>query len=205
MTENSTDAVCEVNSRIVLDPADPKKKELSDFGNGIVTLLQSPKARGNNYLVATLDDLLGAVYALILSQCTVHPFVARSGPIEIQAVLKRAEDVAQGTIRTSGNWLAGFHFNSALFRIAATYHRGLKVVSQREKSDLKKAALLKLVKPAFPNWEHGYLDDIWDEVNHLKHAAGGVFNSRTIKREGANAAIAELLHLFNLWVDADHH
>jgi len=57
-------------------------------------------------------------------------------------------------VRTSGNWLAGFHFNSALFRIAATYHRGLKVVSGKETSDLQKGELLKIVEPAFPSWQH---------------------------------------------------
>jgi hypothetical protein len=60
------------------------------------------------------------------------------------------------------------------------------------------------VKQAFPTWEHQRLDDIWDEVNHLKHVAAGVFNSRTIKPEGAKAAIVELLDLFELWVAVGH-
>jgi len=46
--------------------------------------------------------------------------------IEISAAIKRAEDIAAGTLRTSGNWMAGFHFNGALSYNA--YFRGVQVV-----------------------------------------------------------------------------
>lgn len=128
-----------------------------------------------------------------------NDFEERSGQIEVSAVVKRAENVAEGAVRKSGKWLAGFYFNSALFRIAAAYHRGLKVVSGKETCRLYKADLLKYVEPGFPNWQHTNLDRVYDEVNDLKHTAEGLFNSRNISREEARVAVAELLELFELW------
>src|SRR5260370_15693052 len=114
--------------------------------------------------MAELDDFVGAVYAMVFSQSNVHPVKRRSGPIEIHTVIKRAEDVANGTLRISGNWMAGFHFNGALFRIAASYHRGLKVVLKQENSQDKKDRLLAVVMSAFPKWEHMHLDKVHAEV-----------------------------------------
>jgi oligoribonuclease (3'-5' exoribonuclease) len=101
--------------------------------------------------------------------------------------------------------LAGFYFNSALFRIAAAYHRGLKVVSGKETCRLYKPDLLKCVKPEFPEWQHTNLDDVYDEVNDLKHKAEGLFNSRNISRKKAKAAVAELLELLELWSKTQGH
>jgi hypothetical protein len=55
--------------------------------------------------------------------------LARS--IDIAAAQKRAAQIAGGQLRFDGKWMAGFHFNSALFRIAAVYHRILKIVVGR--------------------------------------------------------------------------
>ncbi len=137
-----------------LDLAGPENRDLADYGARILKLLQRPQAQHNNFFMATLDDFLGVLYALIFAKCNNRPFKDRNGPIEVQTIVKRPEHVAKGRVRTSGNWLAGFHFNSALFRIAATYHRGLKVVSGKETSDLQKGELLKIVEPAFPSWRH---------------------------------------------------
>ena len=181
------------NDQIALNLEDPKEKELASYSTRLLTLLRSSQAQHSHYFVATLDDFLGAVYALVLSQCNVHPFAKRSGTIEISTVLKRAEDVSNGTLRTSGNWMAGFHFNGALFRIAASYHRGLKVVAQQETTRKWKHELLPQVERAFPAWKHQSLDDVYDEVNDLKHSAEGKFNFREVDLEGAKAAVEELL------------
>ena len=137
MTESDPAAVS-YDVFLELDLARSENKDLAEYGSRIVALLQSPKTRQNHFLLATLDDFLGVLYALIFAKCNNRPFTDRSGQIEVQTVVKRAEHVANGRVRTSGRWLAGFHFNSALFRIAATYHRGLKIVSEKETSGLKK-------------------------------------------------------------------
>ena len=189
----------ETNVQIILNLEESKDEKLALYGKRLVKLLRSPQAQKSHYFVATLDDFLGAVYSLVLSQCNVHPFEKRSGQIEIDTVVRRAEDVASGKLRTSGNWMAGFHFNGALFRIAASYHRGLKVVAYKETSKDMRHKLLPDVERAFPAWRHKNLDDVYDEVNDLKHTAEGKFNFREVDLEGAKAAVEELLELFELW------
>jgi hypothetical protein len=189
----------ETNVQIILNLKESKDEKLALYGKRLVTLLRSPQAKKSHYFVGTLDDFLGAVYSLVSSQCNVHPFEKRSGQIEIDTVIRRAEDVANGTLRTSGNWMAGFHFNGALFRIAASYHRGLKVVAHKETSKDMRNKLLPDVEKAFPAWKHQNLDEVYDEVNDLKHTAEGKFNFREVDLEGAKAAVEELLELFELW------
>jgi hypothetical protein len=189
----------ETNIQIVLNPKDPKDAELASYGARLLKLLRSSQAQKNHYFIATLDDFLGVVYALVFSQTNVRPFEKRSGQIEIGTVIKRAEDVAKSALRTSGNWMAGFHFNGALFRIAASYHRGLKVVAQKETSRKWKGELLPEVETAFPKWKHQNLDEVYDEVNDLKHTPEGKFGSREVDLKGAKAAIEELLELFERW------
>lgn len=191
----------ETNDQITLKLDDSKDGQLASYGNRILKLLHSCRAQKSHYFVATLDDFLGAVYALVFSQCNVHPFLSRNGPIEIETVIKRAESLANGTVRTSGNWMAGFHFNGALFRIAASYHRGLKVVAKKENARKWKNELLPEVERAFPAWKHQNLDEVYDEVNDLKHTAEGKFNFREVDLAEAKAAVEELLNLFELWCE----
>jgi len=97
------------------------------YAERISTLLKSPVVAKNSDLEACLDDLLGALYALVFAEQA--GFVHRvDRPIEISAVITRAEQVSKGEVRVDGKWIAGFHFNSALYRISATYHRTLKLV-----------------------------------------------------------------------------
>jgi hypothetical protein len=185
-----------------LNLADPENAKLAEYGSRIFKLLQRPKTQANQFLVATLDDFLGVLYALIFAKCKTRPFRSRKTPVEVQVIIKRAQDVAEGRVRTSGNWVSGFHFNSALFRIAATYHRGLKVVAGKEtESDLVRP-LLEIVEPLFPRWQHTDLDKIHTEVNSLKHEGEGLFSERTVDWEQAESAVEELLQLFEFWSDA---
>ena len=48
-----------------LDLKDNKQKRLAGFAARIVKLLEKPSVQKNEPLVAVIDDLLGAVYALI--------------------------------------------------------------------------------------------------------------------------------------------
>jgi hypothetical protein len=187
------------DSPLALDSSDAEDKQLSEYGRRITTLLQSPEAEKNNFLVATLDDFLGVVYALIFAKHNNPPFEDRSGAIEPPVVLKRAREVESRSIRTSGTWLAGFHFNSALFRIAATYHRGLKVVLGKEEKDISRKQLLEKLGPAFQGWKHDELDAVYEEVNHLKHEGKGLSDTRSVTWAQAQASVSELIELFELW------
>jgi hypothetical protein len=125
-----------------LNPEDPTEAALSQCADRIGKLLAAPAIRSNPDLEGSLDDFLGAIYALI--QAKRHDFTDRvARPIEISAVEKRASQIAAGKVRTEGKWVAGFYFNNALFRTAAVYHRILKIVIRKaepaQADQLKKA------------------------------------------------------------------
>ena len=116
-------------------------RDVSLYAERIATLLKSPVVAKNSDLEACLDDLLGALYALVFAKQA--GFVHRvDRPIEISAVITHAEQVSKGEVRVDGKWIAGFHFNSALYRISATYHRTLKLVIGKD-GDIGTLLMLK--------------------------------------------------------------
>src|SRR5437870_3126531 len=93
----------------------------------IATLLEKLGTMAKKDVVAVLDDLLGAVYAAIAS--LEEGFVGKTGESEMAPPLNRAKQVASGVIKTHGNWMAGFHFNSGMFRISAAFDRMPKALA----------------------------------------------------------------------------
>lgn len=188
------------NQVLGLDLTDPIHAALSSYAGRIGKLLTASSVQGNLDLAGSLDDFLGAVYALI--QAKQHSFADRTGPIEITAVQERAQKIAVGQVRIDGKWVAGFYFNNALFRIAAIYHRHrvLKIVVG------KKAYVTKLVpkaKTLYPQWTNSKLDAVHDQVNDLKHTPRGVYDQRTVTYDDAVAAVGELLVLIEAWAFAN--
>lgn len=176
---------------------------LARAGARISALLKSPKVAVDSAAVACLDDFLGAVYALIFAR--LEEFTDRVGvPIEADKFLVRAEQISSGSIRTDGQWMAGFHFNSALFRIAAAYHRALKVVLAEPQSrdfalTLQPRAAALYRQWNAKDWSSGRNEDVYKEVNHLKHTPKGVYKGRLVQFKDAMDAIEELLELIESW------
>jgi hypothetical protein len=111
-----------------LDPNDPTEARLADCARRIGQLLVAPALTANADVESSLDDFLGAVYALI--QAKKKNFQDRPGRrVKIEPVAQRAARIAAGYVKTDGFWIAGFYLNNALFRTAAVYHRILKVVT----------------------------------------------------------------------------
>lgn len=186
------------NSVLSLDLTDPTHAALSNYAGRIGKLLTAPAVQANPDLAGSLDDFLGAVYALI--QAKEHGFADRTGPIEIAAVQKRAQKIAVGQVRTDGKWIAGFYFNNALFRTAAIYHRVLKIVVG-EKAYVP--VLVIKAQALYPQWTNSKLDTVHDQVNDLKHTPRGVYDQRTITYDDAVAAVGELLVLIEAWAPAN--
>lgn len=174
-----------------IDPDDPDYKALFAYAARIGKVLNVPAVRGNADLAGSLDDFLGAVYALI--QAKHHQFADRAGrPIDITPVEKRAAQIAKGRVRTNGQWIAGFYFNNALFRTAAVYNRILKiVVGKADKLD----KLRREAQILYPHWTCSKLGLVNSQVNDLKHTPRGVHDLRTVTYDDAVAAIGELLYL----------
>lgn len=180
---------------LTLDLKNPVYGALSKYAGTLGKLLTALAVRTNPDLAGSLDDLLGAIYALI--QAKQHDFTDRADrPIEIDAVAKRASKIAAGSVRTDGKWIAGFYFNDALFRTAAVYHRVLKIVAG-ENASMK--TLLQKAQDLFPSWESNRLKIIDDQVNGLKHDPSGVHNSRMARYDDVIAAVDELLVLIEDW------
>jgi len=180
------------NPTLDLDPDDPLFKALFGYAGRIGKLLTVPTVLANPDLAGSLDDLLGAVYALI--QAKHNKFSDRAGrPIDITPVAQRAKRIAKGSVRTNGKWIAGFYFNNALFRTAAVYHRTLKVVVGKQKGYVPD--LLPEARKRYPLWTSAELDKVHNQVNDLKHTPRGMHDQRTVTYDDAVAAIGELLDL----------
>jgi hypothetical protein len=182
---------------------DSSYKSLATFGGKLATLLENSKIQSDPNAVGVLDDLLGAVYSLILARH--HHFEDRTDrPIEIPVVQARALQIQKGDVRIDGKWIAGWHFNSALFRIAAVYHRLLKVsVGQPETREYvwdlrpRVEALYKHWRRT--EWSSDHVGAIHEEVNVLKHTTQGVHSGRTATFDDALAGIGELIDLAEAW------
>lgn len=123
-------------SELQIDVSDSDYASLSRSAGGIAKLLDEPKVRADPNLAGSRDDFLGAIYALIVAK-QLNFEDRQNRPIEIATVLKRAGEVGEGKVRTDGKWMARFYFNSALFRIAAMYHR----VHKRDHASVRRRLL----------------------------------------------------------------
>lgn len=182
------------------------------FGQRIAKLLESTKTQQHDYAVAVLDDLLGAVYALVLALHNEPPFKDRppGQKIEIDPLIARANGLAERRIRLTGTWMAGFHFNSAIFRLSSVYNRTLKVITGQidirggvGKRDNPNSPI-SVAKDIYKKWT----SDVWkdenignvhDRVNELKHEAVGFYWSRNVSETEAVRALEELLILLEAW------
>jgi hypothetical protein len=178
--------------------APARGKKLFDFAGRIAALLGDQKVLSNEALIACVDDLLGAVYTLIFAlHRDFDDRPNRLAPRDIKAVFVRAQDMSRGKVRNDGKWTAGFYFSNALFRIAAVYHRVLKVFTGR--GDVKVAVLTPIAKELCKHrnkeWNNENLVVVNKEVNHLKHTENGVIRGRTVSFREAESAIGELLDL----------
>lgn len=180
------------------DLSDAIEARLADCARRISQLLKSPAVTANAEAQSSLDDFLGAVYALIRAK--QQGFRDRPGrPNAIKPVQQRAAKIAKGDLKTDGLWIAGFYFNNALFRTAAVYHRMLKVITGGAGFV---PALLPTAQARFPTWANAELSKVHSQVNELKHDPQGIYHGRTVTYAEALAAAGELLDLIEAWAAA---
>jgi hypothetical protein len=183
-----------------VDSGDPTYRALFEYAGRIGKMLTAPAVLANPDFAGSLDDFLGAVYALI--QAKHYKFADRADrSIDIKPVALRAAQIAKGRVRTDGQWVAGFYFNNALFRTAAVYHRILKIVVGQERGYVP--ALLPEAQKRYPRWTSAEIDKVHNQVNDLKHTPRGVHDQRTVTYDDAVAAIGELLDLIEAWTAAN--
>jgi hypothetical protein len=181
-----------------LDLNDPTEARLAGCARRISQLLAAPAVTANADVESSLDDFLGAVYALIRAK--KKNFQDRPGRrIRIKPVAQRAARIAAGHVKTDGLWIAGFYFNNALFRTAAVYHRILKVATGTHGSvpALQLDALRR-----YGGWNSIRLYKIHNQVNELKHEPRGVYHGRLVSYDDALTAACDLLDLIEAWMAA---
>jgi hypothetical protein len=182
-----------------LDFKDPIEAQLARSASRIEHLLADPAVSANPDVESSLDDFLGAIYALIRAK--KKNFQDRPGrPIKIKPVAQRAALIAAGDVKTDGLWIAGFYFNNALFRTAAVYHRVLKVVAAPAKGDVPTLQTEALSRHA--GWNSIRLHKVHIQVNELKHEPQGVYAGRLVSYADAFSAACDLLDLIEAWAAA---
>ena len=80
---------------------DSRLKDLSQLAARIVTVVERYKGRRDDPAVAALDDLLGAVYALV--SAVEKDFKGKTGKSDFEAVLIRSQQLANCQVRKDGN------------------------------------------------------------------------------------------------------
>jgi hypothetical protein len=172
------------------------------------TLLDRPTVQADPYLRHALDDFLGAVYALTLAKYLNFTDRPPGTSPEADKVQIRAEQVANGRLRLDGQWMAGFHFNSALLRTSAVYHRILRVLTKDHRRDASAGELRqKLQTDALyatwtgHPWAFTNLQQVHTEVNKLKHDGDGLGAGRDARYAQALDAVDELLNLLEACPD----
>jgi hypothetical protein len=171
-----------------IDLSDRTLADLAGCANQVLALLQ--RNQNNKDLLAVLDDLLGAIYELISS--VELGFKGKSGQSNLKHSIDRAQELANGEVRIDGNWMAGFHFNSAMFRISALFDRLPKALACCHAT--ASAAYHQKTGKA---WDKNDAHAIRKQVNTMKHETGGSFGGR--KRDAdlpaAMSAVKQLLEL----------
>jgi len=185
----------------VVRNGDPCFQILAELSGRVAALLKRPDVQTDRPLAACLDDLLGAVYSLMYARH--YKYDDRPQPLapeHLDHVLVRANDMANLELRTEGQWTAGFYFNNALFRLAAVYHRTLKIFVVEPETKAHVPDLLPEVKAKYrsltnADWVDASLAKIHCEVNGLKHSPQGVIEGRDVPFDSSLKAVDEMLTL----------
>jgi hypothetical protein len=163
-----------------IDLTNAHLKELTGCAARVAKLVSRTPAPNVDQLGA-LDDLLGAIYALITAE--ELGYQGKTSQSDLKALRDRSNDVAAGKVRFDGSWMGGYHFNSALFRISAIFDRLPKALTC---CHVTSEAAYR-TKKGIP-WDKKYAHKIRKQVNRMKHVPGGTFPARIPKRRPRRSA-----------------
>jgi len=135
----------------------------------------------------TLDYVMGALHGLVRAANVGFAdrpggFASEYRPFLTEYVLQIAAHRPINTL-----WLAGFYFNSAIQRIAASFDRIPKLLGVPDKGDAHKRMAL-VNADDYKDWSDVYL-----EVNALKHDPEGKAKGRQVTMEVALRAMDQLI------------
>jgi hypothetical protein len=136
-----------------------------------------------------VDFAAGALLCLIYADD--YNFRERPGPLPAgyaENVVKRLIGMSKGKKPGNRFWISGWHFNSALVRIASAYHNALKLFAGDKNKHVKELLLL------LETFLHQKLGEVHKEVNFIKHDIKTVAAGRTVSFEDAIEALRKLVN-----------
>ena len=137
--------------------------------------------------------LLGVVYSL--DTAITLGFKARSYSGYSAAygaeLTRLSKKLAVGSGVTRGTWLAGFFFNSSLQHLAGSYHRLLKLVTNKNHAVVPCLVDLGVAQGRFTNADVEALDQVHRDVNDLKHRDEGLLKRRRVPDPSIGIRAAE--------------
>jgi hypothetical protein len=164
----------------------PTSERLQGLGESLHQLLLDLPT--HDAITDTLDYLLGALYGL--SRAHELKFRDRTGVhfsiyrrLLPNEALKIPKNQAPHDL-----WVAGFHFNSAIQRLASAFDRIPKMLGAKKKYAKDRMAEVNLD-------DHAQWTLVYDEVNDFKHDPEGRAAGRGVKMADALAAFDQTLAL----------
>jgi hypothetical protein len=136
---------------------------------------------------------LGALHGLVrAAELGFRDRTQAPSPAYARTLGRMLRRLGHGKAALQGQWLAGFYFNDAMFRLAALYERGLKaVVGSKGREDIPCLRQIAEAKGLMNSAEFSALDAVRRDVNALKHRDGLVLTGRTVPFDTAVAAAIE--------------
>lgn len=182
---------------------DPEYDQITALAKRLESLLAGSRATSSKEVQSILDLVLGALYALGLASSEGYEHRPKGKTPQSTPVVDRSAALALGEVRLDGKWMAGFHFNNALFRLSAAFHRTLKVVTQQSGSRAYAGQLLEELRREERAWALRLptvqLERVHKEVNDWKHTAEGKHGGRDVDLRAALESAEELLRLWEAW------
>jgi hypothetical protein len=174
--------------------------QLAGFARRLSLLLEHEITQKSPAVAGTLDEFLGVLYGLNLAVIQGFEHRPQGKSIEIDVLKRRARDLTDGKVRIDGKWIAGFHFNNALLRLSAVFHRTLKIVTGNIDARKDVPTLLRERDRSATEWRHENIEKVHSEVNAFKHTAEGLNQGRNVPFVEAAEAVEELLTLLEKWL-----
>lgn len=136
-------------------------------------------ATSEDVFIGIKGFLVGAAFSLKKAQ--ELGFIDNTDVRYSEELNEIARQIATGKLPEQGAWLAGFYFNSALLRFAATYHIILKLmfdnVDESRKVLSEKAVITGKVHPD----DIDLLDKIYQDTNDFKHEGDKLLRYRRVQ------------------------
>lgn len=143
-------------------------------------------------IIDTLDYLLGAAYGLLEANKAGFQDRPQAHPEEYAAYVVQYADIIAHGKKPQNIWLAGYHFNSGIQRLAAVFDRFSLLLGQS--SYVKATPRMTAVRGAEKNWDKWH--SVYREVNAFKHRPDGRGRGRTVTFADAVEGIEQAIQAF---------